>query len=320
MGKLVLAFGTKENATEDIQFLSRSWVENPRILMLSGPSAKQMIAEKASGLFLEEGLVVVLIDPARDLIDQAAPSLAVLKELAIVIVYVTSSEFDLPPSLSAERINLEKEKEERVKTRVLAAVRADGKKMTDKAYALLKERIRDEALLEQELAKIISFAGEKTVIEVKDVSAVVTETHEEDFISLSDAMARKDRKQIMLIVDTLLGQGMNLLAIHGFLTRQISLLLQAKDAADFFKSAPDFRSFAKGYSKLKEGLDGTPSDKRNYLPFQKPYYAYNLCKTGQKFTDETLISFLGMLARFDRAFKRGTKHDRANFEAAFLEV
>jgi DNA polymerase III delta subunit len=233
---------------------------------------------------------------------------------------VTSSDFDFPPGIDFEKINLEKEKEERVKTKVLNAVRAEGKKMTDKAYGLLKERIRDEAFLEHELEKILSYVGDKTIIEVKDVATVVTETHEEDFISLSDAMARKDRKQIMLIVNTLLGQGMGLLAVHGFLTRHINLLLQTKDVGEFFKSASDFRSFSKSFSTLKNILDGTPPEKKNYLPFQKPYYAYNLCKTGQRFSDDILIDFIRMLAQFDKTFKRGTKHDRTHFEATFLKV
>jgi DNA polymerase III delta subunit len=320
MGRLVLAYGTKENMAEDIQFLSKNWTENPRIVVLSGQSVKPGISEKASALFVEENLVLVLPDPPKDVVEHIAPALTILKDRAIVIIYATLQELSLPTSLVVETINLEKEKNERVKSKVLAAVRSDGKKMTDKAYALLRERVRDEALLDQELAKIVSFAGDKNVIEVKDVAAVVTETHEEDFISLSEAMARKDKRLIMQIVDTLLGQGMNLLAIHGFLTKQINLLLQTKDAVDFFKSAPDFRSFSKSFAKLKETLDGTPSDRRNYLPYQKPYYAYSLCKTGQRFTNETLIAFIEMLAHYDKTFKSGTKHDRANFEAAFLEV
>jgi DNA polymerase III delta subunit len=320
MGRLVLAYGTKENMAEDIQFLSKSWVENPKIVLFSGQSVKPGISEKASALFVEDNLVVVLPDPGKNVLEQIMPALEIIRERATVLIYATLPDLPLPAGLVVEKINLEKEKDERVKVKVLAAVRADGKKMTDKAYALLRERVRDESLMDQELAKIISFAGDKSVIEVRDIAAVVTETHEGDFISLSNAMARKDKKLIMQIIDTLLGQGMNLLAIHGFLVKQTSLLLQAKDATEFFTNARDFRSFSKDYSKLKNILDGTPSDKRSYLPFQKPYYAYNLCKTGQRFTEETLMALIGMLARYDKTFKSGTKHDRVNFEAAFLEV
>jgi DNA polymerase III delta subunit len=288
--------------------------------LVSPQGAKETIIEKSSALFVEDDLVVALLDPPEKAINELAPALKVLRERMDIIIYSTQPDFRLPPSLEAERINMEKEKLERVKAKVLAAVRLEGKKMTDKAYALLKERVRDEALLDQELAKVISFSGEKKVIEAKDITAVVTETHEEDLISLSEAIAKKDRKQIMVIIDALLFQGMNLLAIHGFMTRHIGLLLQAKDAHEFLAGTADFRIFSKGFGKLKEELDGGPAEKRNFLAYQKPYYAYNLCKTSQKFSEETLLSFLDMLARFDRTLKKGTKQDRVNFETGLLGV
>jgi DNA polymerase III delta subunit len=320
MARPVLAFGLKDNFMEDVHLLSKNWAENPRIVVVSGPAAKEMVLEKASALFIEENLVLALLDPPARVIEELSNPLNLLKERVGIIIYSTSPDFSLPSSLDAEKMNMETEKQERIKGKVLTAVRFDGKKMTDKAYALLKERVRDEALLDQELAKLIDYVGEKKLIEVKDVAAVVTDIREEDFITLSDAMARKDRKQIMAILDTLLSQGMNLLAIHGFMARHIGLLLQARDAEEFFAAAPDFRLFSKGFTKLKEGLDATPSEKRNFLAYQKPYYAFNLCKTGHKFKDETLLSFLAMLTQFDRMVKKGTKHDRVNFEAGLLGV
>ncbi len=222
--------------------------------------------------------------------------------------------------MGAVRIAVEQEKEKRFKEKVLAAVRADGKKMTDKAYALLKERIRDESLLEGELAKLIGYVGDRTVVETKDVAAVITEMHEEDFITLSEAIARKDKKQIMSILETLLSQGLNLLAIHSFMSRHIGLLLQARDAEEFFAGASDFRSFSKGFGGLKTSLDSVPLDKRHYLAYQKPFYAFNLSKTSRKFPEETLISFLSMLADFDYKVKKGTRYDRTNFEAGLLGI
>lgn len=289
-------------------------------MVIQGPAAKGVVVEKASSLFVEEDLVLVVLDPPRALLNEIATTLNVLKERAGVIIYSTLPELDLPPSLDAVRITVEKEKEKRIKDKVLAAVRADGKKMTDKAYALLKERIRDEALLAQELAKLINYVGDKKLIEVKDVAAIVTEVREEDFIRLSEAMARKDKKQIIAILETLLSQGLSLLAVHGFMTRHTGLLLQARDAEEFFKGAPEFRLFSKGFGRLREDLDPAPVEKRNYLAFQKPFYAYNLCKTSQKFSEETLLAFIEMLARFDRRIKKGTRHDRTNFEAELLEV
>jgi DNA polymerase III delta subunit len=318
MTRPILAFGLKDNFLEDVHLLARNWSDNARIVLVAGAAVKETILEKASALFVEENLVLAMLDPSASVIGELTTPLNVIKERIGIIIYSTSPDFNLPSALDAERVNMEKEKQARVKGKVLAAVRLEGKKMTDKAYALLKERIRDEAFLDQELAKLIAYVGDKKLIEVKDVGAVVTEIHEENFISLSEAMARKDRKQIVSILDTLLSQGMNLLAVHGFMTRHIGLLLQARDAEEFFAEAPEFRQFSKEFTGLKNVLDAVPAEKRNFLAYQKPYYAFNLCKTGLKFTDETLLSFFTMLTQFDRMVKKGTKHDRVNLEVGLL--
>ncbi len=320
MPRIILAFGLKDNFMEDVHILSKGWSENARITVVPPQKAGEVIQGKASSLFAEESTVLAMLDPPQAVIGELAMVLNVLKDRMGVIIYATVPDFTLPPSLDVERVNMEKEKQERLKAKVLASVRLDGKKMTDKAYALLKERVRDEALLDQELAKLIDYVGEKKIIEVRDVAAVVTEMHEEDLITLSEAMARKDKNQMMVILDTLLSQGTNILAIHGFMTRHVGLLLQARDAQEFLANAADFRQFSKGFGSLKEDLDSSPLERRNFLAYQKPYYAYNLCKTGRKFGDESLLSFLSMLAQFDLMVKRGTRHDRVNFEVGLLEV
>jgi hypothetical protein len=223
MGEIVFSTGSKENFLEDVHILARRWAENPRVVPVVGPAIKATVVEKASALFIEEGLVLALLDPPAEVLRESEAALKVLKERAGVILYFTSPGAELPASLDAVKVNLEQEGDKRIREKVLAAVKADGKKMTDKAFALLKERARDEGLLAEELAKLISYVGDRAVIGVKDVAAVVTETqHERDFIALSEAIARKNRKEVVAILDALLSQGMNTLAIHGFMTRHIS--------------------------------------------------------------------------------------------------
>jgi hypothetical protein len=312
MERIVYTIGSKENFFEDINLLALRWSREPRIVTLTGPAIRQAVAEAASALFTEENLVLALLDPSKEVIRQIEAALQAVSVRAGVIIYSTSDEPGLPPSLGAVRVDLEQEKEKRFKERVRAAVRADHKKMSDKAFALLRERIRDEALMEGELAKLISYVGDKDVIEARDVAAVVTEElREEDLIALSDAMAR---------LEALLGQGMNILAVHGFMSRYMGLLLQAKDREYLFDGAPDFRAFSKTFGKLKEDLDSGPLEKKHYLAFQKPFYAYNLFRASRKYTREDLLSFLDMLAHFDAKVKKGTRHDRTSFEAGFLEV
>ncbi len=321
MVKLVYTVGLKENFLEDANLLALRWTREPRLLFLTGAAIKPTVTEKASALFIEEGLVLALLDPSKEVIRQIEAPLRALGERAGVIIYSTSDDPGLPPSLGAVRVDLEQESQKRIRERVLAAVRAEGKKMSDKAFALLKERVRDEALMESELGKLISYVGDKGVIEAKDVAAITTEeAPERDLIALSEALARRDRREMLGILEALLGQGMNLLAIHGFMTRYMGLLLQAKDREDILGAGSDFRAFSKVFGKLKEDVDVGPLDKKHCLAFQKPFYAYNLFRASKKYSRADLLSFLEMLVRFDTRMKRGSKHDRINFEAGLLEV
>jgi DNA polymerase III delta subunit len=320
MSHIIFTVGSKDNFIEDIHLLARRWSDNPRVVAATGQEVVQTVTEKASALFLEEGLVLALLDPSAEALRQVASALDALKDRAGVIIYATSPDMALPPSIDAERVNLEQEREKRFRERVLATLRADGKKMTDRAFDLLKERIGDEALLPSELAKLIDYMGEKQVIEAKDVSTVVTDMREEDFIALSEAVARRNRKEIVGILEALLSQGMDVLAVHGFLARRVRLLMQARDGQGALGGETDFRTFSKSFGKLKEDLDPPPLEKRNYLAYQKPYYAFNLAKASRKYGREDLISFFDMLARFDGRVKKGTRHDRVHFEAGLLGV
>jgi DNA polymerase III delta subunit len=320
MGKLILAIGSADNFMEDVHVLARQEMENPKILPLSGLAAKAAILEMASALFIEEDAVIAVLDPPMEMVRETEKAIAILKERITVIIYSTSADFQLAPSLNAVRVVIEQVKEKRLEEKVRLAVRAEGKKMTEEAFSLLKERIRDEALLETELSKLMGYVGDRTTIKTKDVAAIVSDINEEDFITLANALARRDKKELMSIVDTLLSQGTTMMALHGFMARQIRLLLQAKECAGTVSPDADFRTFSKGFPGLKQELRFTPSEKRHYLAYQKPFYAYKLCKTSEEFSRKTLVSFLRMLAEFDLKVKTGTKHDRLRLEAGLLGV
>lgn len=317
---LTLAFGYKDNLVEDVHFLARQSTENPKIVMIAGPRAKEMLMERTSGLFVDESVVLVLADPSRKFIDDVEGVLEILKKKMNIIIYTTSPDLSLPAGLGAVRVTMEKEKEKRIREKVRAAMRADGKKMTEKALALLQERLRDEALLDEELSKLMSYTVDKKVIDAKDVEAVITEVREEDFITLADAIARRNRKDVLAILETLLSQGMNILVVQAFMARHIRLLLQAKDSEKLLNSDADYRVFAKSFGGLKERFDLTPEETKHYLAYQKPFYAYKLSKTSRKFSEKTLISFVEMLAAFDLYVKRGARHERTRFETGLLGV
>ena len=170
MGEIVVAIGSKDSLVEDISLLARKWLENPKIVVLSGPTTKAGIVEKASALFIDTSIVLALLDPDRSLLEAMKDQLLVLKEKINLIVYYSGAKPDGPSFLGSTPVQMEQDRELRIRERVLSSTRGHRKKMTDKAFALLKERIKDESLLEQELGKLLDYVGDKETIELRDVT------------------------------------------------------------------------------------------------------------------------------------------------------
>lgn len=318
MDRITLAFGATENMSEDIHILARKCAENPILVVAQEQDARGLVVEKASALFTEDNLVLVLIDPKPKTIEGLAEQIEILKQRVHLIIYSTTHSPDLRSLLGVTPVVLEKERESRIRARVLAISKQYGKKMTDKAFALLKDRIRDEAFIDTELMKLIDYVGDRKTIESRDVSVTVSAGHEDSLIMLYDALAARQRKEISRIVVHLLSQGLHVLAIHNFLVKQMRLLLHAKDTASLFSENSEYKLFSKVMGKIKDQVDFSPLDKKQYLPFQKPFYAFTLSKTSAKFSARELETFLAVLAGFDTSIKRGTKHEITRLEAGIF--
>lgn len=317
--EIVIALGSKENAVEDIHALAAQRVDNPELEIVAGKEIRARVIEKASALFLDPDHIFVLIDPDKNLLQELRKQLHALKERVHVIIYFTAPLPEGQKPIEGEVIVLEQKKEKRIEERVRAFIRKHGKKMTHQALQLLTNRIKDESILDMELMKLVTYVGDRGEIKSKDILTIGVETHEESLITLFDAFAKKNKKEALAIFENLLQNGLHVLAVHSFLVRQMRLLLHAKDMEEIFTASPDYGVFAKTFGKWKDGVDLKPSEKKHYLPFQKPYYAFKLSKTSEKISKRDLIAFFDMLAALDVAIKSGgTKHDRLYLEKGLI--
>jgi hypothetical protein len=98
------------------------------------------------------------------------------------------------------------------------------------------------------------------------------------------------------------------------------LLLQAKDIDELFPTEMDYKMFTKTLGTLKETLDSPPREKKHFLAYQKPYYAFKLSKTSSKSSEKDLLTLYRMLVGLEMSIKSGTKYDRTRLETALLEV
>jgi hypothetical protein len=316
--EIIIAVGTRENGAEDIHVLSRQWGESPEVEVLAGKDIRPAVIERASALFLDPGLVLVLVDPEKEVLHEIRKQLLALKERAHIVVYLTAPPPEGMKLIEGKVVVLEQKKERRIEDRVRAYIRKHEKKMTHQALKLLTDRIKDESVIEMELMKLVAYVGERGEIKSKDILAVGTETHEESLITLFDAFQKKNMEEVLSIFQNLLLNGLPILAIHSFLVRQTRLLLHAKDMEEVFRASPDYPVFAKTFGKWKDGVEIKPLEKKHYLPFQKPYYAFNLSKTSEKMSKKDLIAFFDMLAALDLGIKSGSKQDRVRLEEGLI--
>jgi DNA polymerase III delta subunit len=320
MKALLVASGSKENILEDIHVLAGRFTDHPAITIAQGKDLRRVVIEKASNLFLADNLVIAVIDPDTADIRALKPNLDALEERAGLIVYITGEAREVCELLQTKPVVLEQDRDKRIKERVRAVLKRNGKKMTDKAFALLTSRIRDESILEQEVLKLISYAGDRTTIDSKDIGMVVTETHEDTLMVLFDAFSRMDKKEVLNIFEGLVENGQHILAIHSYLVNQMRLLLQAKDLEPHIPDVRAYPAFAAAFKLWKEGIEVETSGKKRYLPFQHPYYAYKLFSTSRKLSKRSLVDFYEFLYSLDVKIKTGTKHDRTLMEYGLLKV
>lgn len=318
MPEIIVAAGTEENIVEDVHILVADWSANPEILYATEKEIPAAVVDHASALFFPDNLILVLIDPVWEKLSELRKQLDILAENIHVIIYATSA-LPSPLPIQARVITLEKEKKKRIEARVLRFLKKYGKVMTDKGFSIFSERVRDESMLEQELIKLINYSGDRNKIDSKDVRAITTNTHEDSLLTLFQAFSRDQMKEALTIFDNLLSNGLPLLAIQSFLSRQARLLLHAKDIEATQGTRPDYATFQKSFPKWKAALDLKPGEKRHYLLHQKPYYAFKLLQTARSTRSSDLEKLFISLATFDSRVKKGTKHDRVILEAALLK-
>ena len=159
-----------------------------------------------------------------------------------------------------------------------------------------------------ELQKLILFAGEKTVIEEKDVEAIVGKTREDSIFDLTNALSDKNAAAALSALKNLLDQGTHHLMILTMISREIRLLLQAAILTESgsiprFSSAMEYGSFQKNIYPVVQKLAEKISRKEDVLPNKHPYVIFNALRHCRRFSSPVLIRYLDDLLDMDRAFK-----------------
>ncbi|MHB8139275.1 MAG: DNA polymerase III subunit delta [Smithellaceae bacterium] len=159
-----------------------------------------------------------------------------------------------------------------------------------------------------ELQKLISFVGDRPVIEEKDVEAVVGKTKEDSIFDLTTALAEKNAQAALSALKALLDQGTHHLMILTMISREIRLLLHASILVRSGKlpklnSNMEYGSFQKNIYPAMASLAPATSRKDDLLVNKHPFVIYNALRHCSRFSYPVLVNYLDDLLDMDRAMK-----------------
>jgi DNA polymerase-3 subunit delta len=171
-----------------------------------------------------------------------------------------------------------------------------------------------------ELEKLISFVGERELIDKDDVEEAVGRTKEDEIFALTNALGEKNQVAALDALQNLMNQGIHHLMILTMISREIRLLLQARILVDSEKLPKFNNSMEYGwfqsvlYPTLGE-LNTSSAKGEGFIFSQHPYSIYNSMRNCVRFNSSRLIILLEDLLNMERAFKAsGTSNPKLLLE------
>ncbi len=155
----------------------------------------------------------------------------------------------------------------------------------------------DLRLLDQEIEKLLTYAGEQP-IEKGDVHLLVSQVQAATIFSLVDALGHRDSRKATLYLHELMDAGQPLLYIFFMITRQFRLLLQAKELQI-------------------EGLGWQAIQTRLRL---HPFVAQKLAQQARNFSRSRLEAIHHRLLEVDTAIKTGQMEPQLALDLLAIEL
>jgi DNA polymerase-3 subunit delta len=195
-----------------------------------------------------------------------------------------------------------------------------GKKMSPAAWVALGGKTGfDFRRSMSELEKLISFVGNRSVVEKDDVEEAVGRTKEDDIFALTNALSEKNHLAALEALKNLLDQGIHHLIILTMIVREIRLMLQARILVDSgklpnFDNSIEFGWFQKIIYPALSELNVSAVKREGLIFNQHPFVIYNALRNCIHFTYPRLIGFLDDLLELERSFKSSASNPQLLLE------
>ena len=174
------------------------------------------------------------------------------------------------------------------------------KQITPSAFNLLRTQVNNDThRFFEEINKAISFVGDRTQIDERDIRNLVSPTSSDTIFDLTDSISNRNVNQGLSSLHNILSDGEAPIKINALITRQIRLMVQAKlvlknNAINFDARRITYQDFvSRFFQPLSKKMSGDlPKTTTVNLLKQNPYVAYKIIQKIIRFEEEELIGFL----------------------------
>ena len=174
------------------------------------------------------------------------------------------------------------------------------KQITPRAFNLLRTQVNNDThRFFEEINKAISFVGDRTQIDERDIRNLVSPTSSDTIFDLTDSISNRNVNQGLSSLHNILSDGEAPIKINALITRQIRLMVQAKlvlknNAINFDARRITYQDFvSRFFQPLSKKMSGNlPKTTTVNLLKQNPYVAYKIIQKIIRFEEEELIGFL----------------------------
>ena len=199
------------------------------------------------------------------------------------------------------------------------------KSLSPEAWVILGRktgfRLRDSA---EALDLLITYTGERKIIEPADVETVIGRTRDDTVFDLTESLVGKDLRRALASLGDLFYQGVHYLVILSMITREIRFLFHGKVFLDAgriagFRTDMDFGQFQRAvYPAVKELQ--SELGKGTSLASQHPYVIYNALRNSTRFSHGELLANMGRVLDVDAAMKSTGQDPRLLLERLLIAL
>lgn len=196
-------------------------------------------------------------------------------------------------------VNLDPPKGSELLSWIESQVSSQGKQIDPGAIEFLASAVGGNlAQLEQEVAKLVTYIGDKTKIELEDAQVLVAKSAESTIFQLVDAVGEKKYANALAVLKEMIFLGEPPVRIVIMIARQFRLILQAKVLQ---KKGCNAREIA---GQLQVA----------------PFVAQKCLGQGRNFSEEELKQALGHLLQLDLNIKTGQIEPVLGLEMALVQI